>query len=107
MLLLNWRANCDMRLIICEKSLIRYLLKYVSKAETKSDALSEIMSNLINLNKDNLMGPQSLIQKILNKYIGERDYSQMEMIRIIRQMSLYDTNFFWTYINLEPYSEIT
>ena len=47
MLLLNWRANCDMRLIICEKSLLRYLLKYVTKPETKSVVLADIISNLL------------------------------------------------------------
>lgn len=42
-----WRGNCDMRIIICEKSLYKYLMKYMTKAEVKSEALTDIMSTLI------------------------------------------------------------
>ena len=64
-----------MRLVICEKSLIKYLLKYVTKAETKSVTLSDILSKLMSSDENAVKGPWALITKILNSYIGERDYS--------------------------------
>ena len=64
-----------MRIIICEKSLVRYLLKYVSKSEKKSVVLTDIMSDILKETDTTIGRAKSIIQKILNKYFGDRDYS--------------------------------
>ena len=61
--------------VICEKSLIRYLLKYVSKAEKNSVALTELMDDFLTKGEFQDVRPRTLIHKMLNKYYGNRDFS--------------------------------
>ena len=66
-----------MRVIVDIKSLLLYLLKYVTKSEGKSLTLAEMIKDFNQKHEDKpetKMGSTHLY-KVMNKYMGQRDYS--------------------------------
>ena len=73
-----WLANTDISPCTDEGAVIHYLAKYCSKAETKSKKLLELMRELLP-NVSSHQPVVSLTRKVMNRLIGERDWSAQEV----------------------------
>ena len=95
----HWRANTDFQPIISLDSVVRYIAKYAAKGESTSDVLNEIRNTLNSVQTENQTAT-SLIQRILIKQCGERDYSAQECIWIILGFSFYSSSRSFVVLNL-------
>ena len=95
----HWRANTDFQPIISLDSVVRYIAKYAAKGESSSDVLNEIRNTLNSIETENQTAT-SLIQRILIKQCGERDYSAQECVWIILGFSFYSSSRSFVVINM-------
>ena len=92
LLLQSWRANCDIQPIIDYNACLEYLAKYASKAEKISDVARDAFVSVF----ENLKGNEqmrSVIQKLMIKAVGERDFSVQEMMHYILSLKLISSSF--------------
>lgn len=88
----SWRANCDIQPIIDYNACLEYLAKYASKAEKISDVARDAFVSVI----ENLKGTEqmkSVIQKLMIKAVGERDFSVQEVMHHILSLKLISSSF--------------
>ncbi|KAL5615052.1 hypothetical protein BROUX41_005116 [Berkeleyomyces rouxiae] len=84
---LGWLANKDVTPCTSTHAVINYIAKYCSKAETKPQSYKEIVQQL--LPKISTNAPlQSLVAKMMNKLIAERDWSAQEVSHILFKLPL-------------------
>lgn len=98
---IHWRANTDFQPIISMDSVVNYIAKYASKAESASDSLSEIQNLLSSVRTQNLT-TTSIVQRVLIKQCGERDYSAQECIWVALGFPFYSSSRKFVIINLSP-----
>ena len=92
MQLQNWRANCDIQIILDHNAYLNYIAKYASKAEKVSDVAKEAFLSVIN----NLSGKETsgnIFRKLIIKSVGERDFSAQEVMHQIMSLKLYCSSF--------------
>jgi hypothetical protein len=80
-------ANTDIQPATTLIGLVRYIAKYVSKPEKASMAYKEMESQVLKYTSDK--SPLlSFTSKMLNKLVGERDYSAQEVSHILLQLPM-------------------
>ena len=88
----GWRANTDIQPIIDYTACLEYLAKYASKPEKLSDVVRDAFVHVV----DNLKGTEhikSVIQKLMMKSVGERDFSAQEVMHSIMSLKLVSSAF--------------
>lgn len=88
----SWRANCDIQPIIDYNACLEYIAKYASKAEKISDVARNAFVSVV----ENLKGTEetrSIIQKLMIKAVGERDFSVQEVMHHILSLKLVSSSF--------------
>ncbi|KAF5128325.1 hypothetical protein E5D57_009261 [Metarhizium anisopliae] len=79
---LGWLANTDLQPAVTYKGLILYVAKYVSKPEIKSASYQELQEQILPYVSD-CRPIASFAARLLNKLIGERDWSAQEISHIL------------------------
>ena len=96
----GWRANSYIQLIIDHHACVKYLEKYAAKAEKLSSIAKDPFENVISHVADD-SSPQSAIQKIFIKSVGERDMGVQEVMHQILSLKLYSSSFSVQTISLD------
>jgi hypothetical protein len=82
-----WLANADISPCTGTKALLRYMSKYITKPEEKTLSYKEMMKDiLVNINPRNPL--MSTVQKYLNAFLAERDYSAQEVCHMLLDIPL-------------------
>jgi ATP-dependent DNA helicase PIF1 len=82
---MGWMANTDIQPPTSLHAVLSYVGKYVSKPEKSSASYTELQSQVLPYVNDR--APLlSFISKMLNKLIGERDWSAQEVSHILLQL---------------------
>ncbi|EAQ89410.1 hypothetical protein CHGG_06029 [Chaetomium globosum CBS 148.51] len=85
---LCWLANTDISPCTGIEAVINYAAKYCSKTETKTSTYAEIAGAILpHVSDRNPM--LSFVSRMMNKLIGERDYSAQETCHILLKLPLY------------------
>ena len=95
----DWRANCDIQLIIDHHACVEYMTKYAAKGESKPPVLKQVISSLNHQNTANRTG--KVIKKIMIRTLGERDFSAQETMHHLLSVKLYSSSFNVVPISLE------
>jgi ATP-dependent DNA helicase PIF1 len=83
-IIMAWLANIDVSPCTSAQAVLHYIAKYASKAETRSESLKDIAKSLVRLINPNARNAtQSLMQRLMNKLVGERDWSAQEVHHIL------------------------
>src|SRR5436309_372153 len=86
---IGWLANTDVNPPTSSKAVINYIAKYCSKAEKKSETYSDLLRQILpRLNERTPLF--SLASKLMNKFIGERDWSAQEVCHILLGLPLQE-----------------
>ena len=105
-LTLGWNANNDMSPCTNINGVLRYVGKYASKAETKSEPYNEMFANAIrNCSERNPF--LSTAMKMMNRLIGERDWSTQEINHLCLGLNLVEYNREFVSLGLHPNDEQT
>ncbi|KAF2706209.1 hypothetical protein K504DRAFT_386012, partial [Pleomassaria siparia CBS 279.74] len=84
---MSWMANTDVSPCTSKKAVQEYVGKYAGKCETKSPGFRAIAEHLIPFVNNN-MPYQSFVTKLMNKLIGDRDYSAQEVCHMLLDLPL-------------------
>src|SRR5437763_10412040 len=86
---IGWLANTNVNPPTSTKAVINYIAKYCSKAEKKSETYSDLLRQILpRLNEHTPLF--SLASKLMNKFIGERDWSAQEVCHILLGLPLQE-----------------
>ena len=86
---LCWLANTDVSPCTSVTAVINYAAKYCSKIETQTNTYAQIAKSIIpNVSDRNPM--LSFVSKMMNKLIGERDYSAQETCHLLLKLPLQE-----------------
>jgi ATP-dependent DNA helicase PIF1 len=89
LLTVGWMANTDIQPPTSLHTVLSYIGKYVSKHEKSSLSYIELQSQVLPYINDR--GPLlSFVSKMLNKLIGERDWSAQEVSHLLLQIPVQD-----------------
>jgi len=95
---MGWMANTDIQPPTSLFAVLAYVAKYVSKPETKSRSYTDLQAQILPYTNDR--APLlSFVSKMLNKLIGERDWSTQEVSHILLQLPVQESS--WTTITLD------
>lgn len=82
---MGWMANTDIQPPTSLRAVLSYIGKYVSKPEKSSASYTELQAQVLPCVNDR--APlQSFVSRMLNKLIGERDWSAQEVSHILLQL---------------------
>jgi hypothetical protein len=84
---LGWLANTDATPCTSLRAVLNYFAKYCSKAEKQTQPYKEMISELIPM-VNNSRPMVSLVAKMMNKLIGERDWPAMEVSHLLLDLPL-------------------
>jgi ATP-dependent DNA helicase PIF1 len=79
---LAWRANTDVQVCTSTAGVVQYMGVYAAKGETQSQSYKEIALQVLPYVKPN-RSLLSFASRIINKLIGERDYSAQEVMHTL------------------------
>jgi ATP-dependent DNA helicase PIF1 len=82
-----WQTNTDVSLCTSTAAVIEYIVKYAVKPETKSALYKEMATKII-LFVNEKRPYQLMVTKLMNKLIGERDYSAQEVMHLLLNLEL-------------------
>lgn len=99
MQLQGWRANVDLKPVLCIHAALQYISKYASKAEPSSNAFTDIFNQILNNSKSDDSSLTS-IQKLLLSSVAERDISAQETCHLLLGISLYHSSRPFVTLNL-------
>ena len=90
-LVLGWRANTDIQVCTSTSGVVQYMGVYAAKGESQTlsyrDLAIQILPNL------SLSNPFfSFVSRLMNKLIGERDYSAQEVMHTLFQYPLVSSS---------------
>ncbi|KAI0121499.1 ATP-dependent DNA helicase PIF1 [Hypoxylon sp. NC0597] len=89
MVSLCWLANIDISPYTSVQAVINYAAKYCSKGETPSTTYAEIAKDILpHVTDTNPI--LSFVSKMMNKLIGERDYSAQEICHVLLGLPLQE-----------------
>jgi ATP-dependent DNA helicase PIF1 len=91
LLTVGWMANTDIQPPTSLHAVLSYIGKYVSKPEKSSLSYTELQSQVLPYinNRAPLL---SFVSKMLNKLIGERDWSAQEVSHLLLQIPVQDSS---------------
>jgi ATP-dependent DNA helicase PIF1 len=88
---MGWMANTDIQPPTSLYAVLAYVAKYVSKPETKSASYTDLQGLILPYTNDR--APLlSFVSKMLNKLIGERDWSAQEVSHILLQLPVQESS---------------
>src|ERR1700733_12028574 len=91
LLTVGWMANTDIQPPTSLHAVLSYIGKYVSKPEKSSLSYPELQSQVLPYINDR--APLlSFVSKMLNKLIGERDWSAQEVSHLLLQLPVQDSS---------------
>jgi ATP-dependent DNA helicase PIF1 len=91
LLLTSWLANIDIAPCTSLRGVVDYVVKYASKAEKESESYRQIATRLLsNLNPERPF--QSLVAKLMNQLVGERDWSSQEVCHYVLELPLINSS---------------
>ena len=91
LLTVGWMANTDIQPPTSLHAVLSYIGKYVSKPEKSSLSYTELQSQVLPYINDR--APLlSFVSKMLNKLIGERDWSAQEVSHLLLQIPVQDSS---------------
>ena len=88
----EWRANCDIQVIIDYHSCLEYIAKYASKAEKISSVVIEAFTSVL-CESSNQNNSKSTLRKLMMKAVGQRDLSIQEVMHHILSIKLVSSSF--------------
>ena len=77
----NWRANCDMQLILDWRACSSYLAKYSAKAEKQSKHINQILGKI--LKQTHSLNISSTFRKMMIATMGQVDRSHQETVHLL------------------------
>lgn len=84
-----WRANTDVSPCTGVEAVINYTAKYCSKIETQTSTYAQVARGILPyVSEGNSL--LSFVSKMMNKLIGERDYSAQEVSHILLGLPLQE-----------------
>jgi ATP-dependent DNA helicase PIF1 len=87
LLMLCWLANTDTSPIPNSRVVLDYMGKYVTKGETATTSYNDMVKTILPKIAEN-KGLESLITRLMNQLIGERDWSAQEVSHILLDLPL-------------------
>jgi ATP-dependent DNA helicase PIF1 len=88
---MGWMANTDVQPSVTLHGVLQYLSKYASKPEKSSVSYTELQAQV--LPYTNSRAPLlSFVSRLLNKLIGERDWSAQEVSHILLGLPMSDAS---------------
>jgi ATP-dependent DNA helicase PIF1 len=90
-IIIGWMANTNIQLPTSLFAVLAYVRKYVSKPETKSKSYIDLQAQIIPYT-NNQAPLLSFVSKMLNKLIGERDWSTQEVSHILLQLLVQEAS---------------
>lgn len=91
-MLQNWRANCDIQVVIDHYACLEYLAKYAAKREPRSPLLKQVFNSIVQ-SADQNSDPHKAIKKVIMKTLGERDYAAQETTHHLLSSKLHSSSF--------------
>jgi ATP-dependent DNA helicase PIF1 len=104
LLSMAWQANMDISPCTSMIAVIEYIVKYAAKYEKKSESYKDLAGKLIPFVNEN-QPFQSLVTKLMNKLVGERDYSAQEVCHMLLDLPLYHSSREVITVDLRPLIE--
>ena len=88
---MGWMANTDIQPPTTLRAVLSYVGKYVSKPEKSSTSYTELQAQVLPCVND--QAPLlSFVSRMLNKLIGERDWSAQEVSHILLQLPVQNSS---------------
>ena len=87
---MGWMANTDIQPPTSLFAVLAYVAKYVSKPEVKSKSYKDLQGMILPYTNERVP-LLSFISKMLNKLIGERDWSAQEVSHILLQLPVQES----------------
>jgi ATP-dependent DNA helicase PIF1 len=88
---MGWLANTDISPCTNIQAVINYLAKFCTKAEGKSDSYKDLLTTILpSINETNPL--ISMVAKLMNKLVGERDFSTQEVCHMLLDLPLANTS---------------
>src|SRR2546423_8258897 len=84
-------ANTDIQPLMSLWDVLAYVAKYISKPETKSKSYTDLQGMIL-LYTNKRAPLLSFVSKMLNKLIGERDWSAQEVSHLLLQIPVQDSS---------------
>ena len=84
-------ANTDIQPPTSLWAVLAYVAKYVSKPETKSKSYTDLQGIILLYTNERAL-LLSFVSKMLNKLIGERDWSVQEVLYILLQLLVQESS---------------
>ncbi|CAG8983615.1 hypothetical protein HYALB_00004637 [Hymenoscyphus albidus] len=101
---MGWLANTDIQPPTSLHAVLSYIEKYVSKPEKSSVSYVELQAQVLPYVHDRVP-LLSFASKILNKLIGERDWSAQEVCHILLQVPVQDSSRMLVSLDCRPPKE--
>jgi ATP-dependent DNA helicase PIF1 len=103
-LLMGWLANIDISPCTSRNGVIEYVIKYASKAEKQSEGYRHMVNRILRVvNPDRPF--QSLVTKMMNQLIGERDWSAQEVCHYLLNLPLVNSSRDVVSVDMRPESQ--
>jgi ATP-dependent DNA helicase PIF1 len=96
-----WQANTDISPCTDPHAVIEYVVKYATKAEKKSASYCDLAGTLIPFINEKRPF-QSLVTKLMNKLIGDRDFSAQEVCHYLLNLPLQHSSRSFVSVDLRP-----
>ena len=96
----NWRANCDIQVVIDHYACVEYLAKYAAKGEPRNPLLKSAFNTVLKSMPSN-SNPHQAIKKVIMKTLGERDYAAQETMHHLLSLKLHSSSFNVIPVSLE------
>ena len=95
------RANSNAQIIVHQEALVRYIIKYQMKNEKGSSSFRDSIKAELTENPDAQDGrsAKSVLERLLNKSVGERDVGSIEVHHILDSLPLFECNREFVYVS--------
>jgi ATP-dependent DNA helicase PIF1 len=98
---IGWQANTDVSPCTSTTAVMEYVVKYAGKLEKASQSYRELAQIVIPF--VNEARPfQSMVTKLMNKLIGERDYAAQEVCHLLLSLPLKQSSRTPIYVDMRP-----
>src|SRR6195952_3364640 len=98
---MGWMANTDVQPPTTLHAVLSYVGKYVSKPETSSTSYTELQAQVLP-HVDDRAPLLSFVSRMLNKLIGERDWSAQEVSHLLLQLPVQNSSRMVVALNCYP-----
>lgn len=101
--IMGWLANVDISPCTDQRAVLGYIAKYCTKSETSSQSYKDLLKALFDTVSSSSENPLlSLVSKIMNKLISERDWSAQEVCHHLLDRNLKACTRGFTNIDVRP-----